>query len=202
MKQTPSADFRNSESVLPSERNRIELRLRHVNQLFNSLDPSPFYEQDLDPDAEEFIVGWARELPRNSRFEIVLHLTDSRTDGLTHVDSERKIAGSLALYFRNRALQEDRRLKELLRTGRISLAIGVLFLVLCFLVANLVGLIDDPHNPFVHILRESFIIIGWVAMWRPLEIFLYDWWPIAGSRRLYSQLSDADFVLVEDHHQA
>jgi hypothetical protein len=24
--------------------------------------------------------------------------------------------------------------------------------------------------------------MGWVAMWRPIEIFLYDWWPI--SRRL------------------
>lgn len=34
---------------------QIELRLRELAQLFNSLDPSPFIERDLDSDAEEFI---------------------------------------------------------------------------------------------------------------------------------------------------
>ena len=37
----------------------ISLKLRDVHQLFNSMDPSPFIEKDLDDDAEEFIVGWA-----------------------------------------------------------------------------------------------------------------------------------------------
>jgi hypothetical protein len=33
------------------------------------------------------------------------------------------------------------------------------------------------------------VIGGWVAMWRPLEIFLYDWWPIRDERQLYERLS-------------
>ncbi|MGA7532679.1 MAG: hypothetical protein WCB50_13625 [Pseudolabrys sp.] len=24
-------------------------------------------------------------------------------------------------------------------------------------------------------MQESLIIVGWVAIWRPIEIFLYDW---------------------------
>lgn len=40
---------------------RISLRLRELNQLFNSMDPSPFNDRDLDHDAEEFIVSSARE---------------------------------------------------------------------------------------------------------------------------------------------
>jgi len=32
---------------------RIELRLREIEQLFNSMDPTPFHHKDLDPDAEE-----------------------------------------------------------------------------------------------------------------------------------------------------
>ena len=35
----------------------IELELHDMMQLFDSMDPSPFREKDLDPDAEEFIVG-------------------------------------------------------------------------------------------------------------------------------------------------
>jgi hypothetical protein len=38
---------------------RIELKLRDMRQLFNSMDPSPFQMRDLDDDAEEFIVSWA-----------------------------------------------------------------------------------------------------------------------------------------------
>jgi hypothetical protein len=41
-------------------------------------------------------------------------------------------------------------------------------------------------------MREGFVIGGWVAMWRPLEIFLYDWWPIVVQRRLYERLSGLD----------
>jgi hypothetical protein len=53
----------------------IKLRLRELPQLFNSLDPSPFHDRDLDADAEEFILSWARELAPTQEVELVLHLT-------------------------------------------------------------------------------------------------------------------------------
>ena len=48
---------------MSGERNHLELRLRELAQLFNSMDPSPFHERDLDAAADAFIVEWARELP-------------------------------------------------------------------------------------------------------------------------------------------
>jgi hypothetical protein len=51
---------------------RINLKLRELSQLFNSLDRSPFLDRDLDHDAEEFIVSWARELPKDRRLELVI----------------------------------------------------------------------------------------------------------------------------------
>jgi hypothetical protein len=39
------------------------------------------------------------------------------------------------------------------------------------------------------VIREGFLIGGWVAMWRPLEVFLYDWWPIRAEARLFDRLS-------------
>ena len=53
---------------------KIELRLRDVAQLFNSMDPTPFHHKDLDPDAEEFIESWALEFPPDSRFHITIHV--------------------------------------------------------------------------------------------------------------------------------
>ena len=36
---------------------RIELNLREIGQLFNTMDPATFPEKDLDGDAEEFILS-------------------------------------------------------------------------------------------------------------------------------------------------
>jgi len=53
---------------------RIELRLRTIDQLFNSMDLSPFIERDLAHEAEEFIVSWALEHPRDASLHLVLHI--------------------------------------------------------------------------------------------------------------------------------
>jgi hypothetical protein len=44
-------------------------------------------------------------------------------------------------------------------------------------------------------LQESLIILGWVANWKPIEIFLYDWWPLARRRDLYRRLANASVEL-------
>jgi hypothetical protein len=35
----------------------LELYLAEQRQLFNSMDPAPFRERDLDPEAQEYIVA-------------------------------------------------------------------------------------------------------------------------------------------------
>jgi hypothetical protein len=92
------------------------------------------------------------------------------------------------LHFRRRVDTASRELRELLRRGRISLVIGLVFLTACVVAADVLA-------PLVHrqqlssVLREGLTVAGWVAMWRPMEIFLYSWWPLAGDRRLYDRLS-------------
>ena len=46
---------------------KIEISLSRLSQLFNSFDPSPFHERDLDPDAKEYTVGSAEEVARATR---------------------------------------------------------------------------------------------------------------------------------------
>jgi hypothetical protein len=53
---------------------KIEVNLNRLSQLFNSLDPSPFHERDLDQDAEDYIVGSAEEAPRQHPLRLVIHL--------------------------------------------------------------------------------------------------------------------------------
>lgn len=164
----------------------IELRVNEIAQLFHTLDPFPFRERDLDREAEEFIVGWARELPIDQLIKILVHFPDS--DVQTRAARELSEAFSRYFFYRAGVIQRD--LNELFRVGRRSLGIGIVVLLVCFVSAHLAGgyLVETPVKPLV---EESFLILGWVANWRPLEIFLYDWWPIARRRDLYRRLSRA-----------
>jgi hypothetical protein len=80
-------------------------------------------------------------------------------------------------------------LRQLFRNGRISLLIGLAVVAGSVVVGDLVEtMLSDTR--FGSIIRESLLIGGWVAMWRPLEIFLYDWWPVRAEARLFDRLSD------------
>lgn len=150
---------------------RISLKLRELNQLFNSMDPSPFIDRDLDHDAEEFIVSSAREAAGARSFELVVHLA-------TPPDPQRamEVENAVQHYFSVRAELKAREFRLLLRRGHSVLAIGLLFLTTCLILSGMVTKIE-PH-PLSEILHEGLVIVGWVAMWRPLETYLYDWWPL------------------------
>lgn len=163
---------------------RIEVHVGELKQLFNSLDPTPFRERDLDPRAEEFIAGWASELHGDPPLCLVVHVDhQSVTD-----DEVAMLRDAVREFFKQRAVVTRRRLRQLLRVGRTSLVIGIVALALSIglgdLAASLLG-----ANRFGGMLRESLLIGGWVAMWRPLEVFLYDWWPIRAEARRLDRLS-------------
>jgi hypothetical protein len=168
--------------------NTMELRLRNVQQLFNSLDPSPFVDRDLDQDAEEYIVSWARELPRSGAFRLVIHVEEYDPA------VEPRVTEAVRHFFAYRAEVVTRDFKQLLREGRLSLAIGLLFLGSCLLGARYLGGIGTDH-PLIEFASESLIIGGWVAMWRPLEILLYAWWPLARRRRILMRLAEMEITL-------
>ena len=165
--------------------NLIEIRIRELSQLFNSMDPTPFHHQDLDPDAEEFIVSWALEHPAEADFALVIHLEQAPAAP----GAEPMAAEAIHNYFAYRAELIGRELRRLLQRGRVSLVIGLAFLGVCLLIADAIS--HASASTLAEIVRESLTIGGWVAMWGPLEIFLYDWWPLVARRRVMQKLSAA-----------
>jgi hypothetical protein len=168
----------------------IEIKVERVSQIFDTLDPFPFAERDLDKDAEEFIVGWARELPRDEPIRIVVHLPKAEAE----TPMARELSQALSRFFDYRAQVIGLDLNELFRVGWRSLAIGLAVLAVCLLTVQAISGRLSP-TPLARFADESLIIVGWVANWRPIEIFLYDWWPLARRRNLYRRLAAAAVVL-------
>ena len=161
----------------------IRVHVAELRQLFNSIDPSPFRSRDLDPNAEDFIVGWAKDCGRTQNLALVVSI--DRAAGMP--DEAEVLRDAVHEFFRQRALASRRRLRELMRVGRVSLMIGLVVLALAIAAGNfLAGLMKGDVG---QILRETLIIGGWVSMWRPLEIFLYDWWPIRDEALLSDRLA-------------
>lgn len=162
---------------------RIEIFVDRIEQLFNSMDPSPFQERDLDHDAEEFIVSWAKEYARSDPLTLIVHLNHPAEAPGTQELVEKAIRN----YFEYRGKLNRLEFKQLLKQGRTSLVIGVLFLASCLLLSE--ALVYQPEGTLLGVVRESLKIGGWVAMWRPMQIFLYDWWPLLRIGHIYEKLS-------------
>lgn len=174
---------------------RISLKLRELSQLFNSMDPSPFIDRDLDHDAEEFIVSSAREAHGSRAFELVIHLGT-----LPNARGGPETEDAVRHYFSVRAELKHREFRLLLRRGHTVLAIGLLFLASCLFLSGMVSKLSPPA--LAQILHEGLLIVGWVAMWKPLEIYLYDWWPLRKEWLDLKRLAQMHVRLVAPHGKA
>ena len=94
---------------------------------------------------------------------------------------------SVRNYFAYRAKVTALELRRLLKDGRLSLLIGSLFLGTCLIVGDMLA--KGLPVSAAGIVREGLTITGWVAMWHPLEVFLYEWWPIWRLGRVYQKMS-------------
>jgi hypothetical protein len=164
-----------------SGRYLIEIEVADIRELFNTLDPSPFNKKDLDPAAEEYLVSAVREIGSRPS-ALVLHIPASTAS----CDADGVIP-AVRHYFTYRAWHTGEQLKTLLWRGFISLIIGSLFLVSCLWLRQVVDAFSGAAG--MEIMSEGLLILGWVAMWRPVEVFLYDWWPEFGRRLLFLRIA-------------
>ena len=128
----------------PAAENSIELRIAEISQLFDSLDPFPFREKDLDKEAEEFIVSWARELPVDQPLKIVVHLPQAQAS----TPEAHELGAALTRYFDYRARGIELDLNELFRVGRRALVIGVTVLSFSVIAGQTASSVSShPYRP-------------------------------------------------------
>ena len=173
-------------------RGELSLYLAETRQLFDSMDPAPFRERDLDPKADAYIVEWAREAPSKVPLGLVVHLgRESATEATGAM-----LRQAVDDHFRRRAQATWSRLRRLFREGRIAFVIGFGFLLGAIALGEWIAS-RVASERYAIVIQESLIILGWVAIWRPMGIFLYDWWPIRAEARLLDRLGEMD-VQVRD----
>lgn len=159
----------------------IELKLRDTRQLFNSFDPAPFIEKDLDDDAESYIIDAVREVRTHRSKKLIVYLPPEQVA----TEDAQSLPRAVHAYFAYRAEHAGLQLRHTLREGLLSLGIGLAFLAVCLVVRESVVSASGISS----VIGEGLLIMGWVAMWRPLQTFLYDWWPLRRRQTLLAEIA-------------
>ena len=162
----------------------IDLRLGSVRQIFDGRDPAPFRERDLDEHAVDYIVGAVEDLPRGAPFKVVVFVEEPLPADLPG-DA---VIEAIRAHFAYDELRLTREIRKHVRRGQLALLVGLSALVALLSLAELVA---SGAGHVRQVIREGLVITGWVAMWRPLEALLYDWWPLWGDRRTKRTLREA-----------
>jgi hypothetical protein len=176
-------------SVQSASGETIRLTVEELNELFAWMDPTPLPHRDLDEDVARWIVGWADDLRDEKPPAIEIQIKGPVDSAEADVLEE-----TFHRYFRREAEFRSRELGKLLRDGRTSLIIGLAALAGFQLLSTFLGKVGQ--SPFSQFLQEGAAIAGWVAMWRPMEMLLYDWWPIRRLRNTYRRLANSPVRMV------
>ncbi|MDI1229171.1 MAG: hypothetical protein PSY14_15940 [bacterium] len=160
----------------------IEVRVKSPFQLFDSRDPAPFRDRDLDDDFVEYIMSAAREFSISAPLKVLIHIEAPETKDLPRT----AIREAIKVYLAYRIELQRGELKHFLKMAQLFGLAGLLFLGVCVGVAQSLT-VPVPPGP-IGILREGIIIFGWVSIWKPIELVLFDWYPLFEKLNFYKKL--------------
>jgi hypothetical protein len=177
--------------TFPHRTETVEIKIKDIKQLFNSFDPSPFLEKDLDDDAVEYITTSFLEYPMKTGIKITVHMPENKKGKF----NEDHIKDAIRNFYVYKNIIEDNNIKLKIEEGKKSLYIGLGFLVSCLFIREMITA-HLVKNIFTIITSEAFLIFGWVAMWKPISNILYDWWPQKNLKKIYEKISKAEIDFI------
>jgi len=180
------------ESLYKKENGRvlIEITLSSVMQLFNSFDPAPFHEKELDTSAEHYIVDTVKDFSKKTRFKIIIYLPPD----VISTERAQKIPQAIHNHFAYKVLVQDRKFRQRFRHGRFTLLIGLTFLAIALVARQEVS--RSSNLLFAQIFADALLIIGWAAMWEPITVLLYELWPIIELKHTYQKISTMEIEIL------
>jgi hypothetical protein len=188
MQQFESARYKSEEGQII-----IEVAIKNSRQLFNERDPAPFIERDLDDSFTDYVLSSVQEFPVRTKMKMRITLKDESDSSI----DKNIIRKAISSYYIYEARLVRARLKKRMRIGRFFLVIGLVTLFGCLSLTQ----VFEPlglNSRIAVIMREGLVIIGWVAMWRPIEMFLYDWWPMRELRIYLVKIATMDIEIISE----
>ncbi len=145
----------------------------------------------LNDATEEFIVEEASKLPRSKPFSFTVRVP------LHETKRANEIVFAIHKHFAYCRRKSKAKVKNTLLTGWRSLAIGFVFLLLAYFLVEVLRPYFSEGSLAITV-RELLIILAWVALWRPAELLLYDWYPFLKDTTLFRRLEQSTVEVTDN----
>jgi hypothetical protein len=169
-----------------SDRHEITLHLNDIRYLFEAPIPDPALGRFSEDSGIDVIINELE--PRSLRRP--LHTTLALPANQLTPDIEAKTLEAIRHYCTVQLRWVENEQRAVRRLGMQKLQIGLFFLATCLFLSafwSQVGFLPEFLQTF---LVEGFIIVGWVSLWHPVEILLYEWWPHRRDAQHYKHIRD------------
>jgi hypothetical protein len=174
----------------------ITIHLLDLTQLFMAPSGDPFTEEHSLESGIEWILdeltphalGWG------TRTKTTIILPMGNLDpGLANKTSE-----AVKRYCKFKIRQNQHGLIALRWQGVKAMQMGIVFLSGCLFLSAILSGTSVVPGFLSTLLSNGLEIAGWVSLWRPIEIFLYEWWPYWRENQLYTHLMNMQIVIEEE----
>lgn len=169
----------------------IDIAVQRLDQLFIPPATGPFHERALNRDAETHIVERAGEFGSKEPLRLVIHAP------VMAATQAAVIRDAIHAHFQLAHAHCRRGYRRRIRLGVRTLVEACFVLAAMLVLRALLGTIEQ--GPGLLVVSEGLLIIGWVAMWRPIEILLYERLKEHANMALFERLARSS-VSVELEH--
>jgi hypothetical protein len=166
--------------------------LTTIDELFEFRQANPLKQPYLLESGVDHLYKQLRVVLPKEESTVVVHLPEEATGMITPV----VVREALSRFCEHRIQDVHDDYRMLRREGRKSLPVGLFFLSVCVVLAYLIQTEELFPGLAKFFVVEGLYIIGWVSMWKPVEVFLYEWWPYRRRVRVYRYMSTLDVVIA------
>jgi hypothetical protein len=167
----------------------IILELNNANQFLIGPDSLFYGKRMLTSGAEELIVEEASIASSNDQIHLKIYFRENE------ISRKDEISAAIHNHFSYRRKKSQRQLRKILHLGWRSLFVSILFFgLLASLSYAIIQLLPDGR--FFVTFHELLIIFGWVALWRPADLLLYDWRPFSREVKLFRKLEQCKVEIM------
>lgn len=170
----------------------ITVKLDNIRHLFQKPEFDPFIVQNSSSSGIDQIVSKLKpkSLTRKVRTTILLpaHELSENVEQLTSEALHRYCSAKIDRIANDLASLRGQGIRALQR--------GLVFLAVCLVVSTLFDGLENLPGLLRRFLSEGFLIAGWVSLWHPIELLLYDWGPYWRKKQIYERIEDMELKVI------
>lgn len=171
----------------------VDLYLSDIHNFFQTPEVDPFLGENIEASGIDQLIDTMNARPSGQAIQkISIHLPKAQIVA----DQTPVVRTAITNYCNAQIRLAAQKKREIWLEGRKALRIGLLFWAICLALSLLFEEVIFTRHAVGRLFGEGFIIAGWVGLWRPAELLLYDWRPYSREMKRYEEIKAMDVSIV------